>query len=59
MVKKILILGSGNIGSKVAIRLLESGGNIFLFRRNKNKLKKISEVLKYYKTSTPQSLEAI
>ena len=53
--KKILILGSGNIGSKVAIRLLESGGNIFLFRRNKNKLKKISEVLNIIKPQHTKS----
>ena len=53
--KKILILGSGNIGSKVAIRLLESGGNIFLFRRNKNKLKKISEVLNIIKPKQTKS----
>ena len=53
--KKILILGSGNIGSKIAIRLLESGGNIFLFRRNKNKLKKISEVLNIIKPKHTKS----
>ena len=53
--KKILILGTGNIGSKVAIRLLESGGNIFLFRRNKNKLKKISEVLNIIKPQHTKS----
>ncbi len=53
--KKILILGTGNIGSKVAIRLLESGGNIFLFRRNKKKLKKISEVLNIIKPKHTKS----
>ena len=53
--KKILILGTGNIGSKVAIRLLESGGNVFLFRRNKNKLKKISEVLNIIKPKHTKS----
>ncbi len=53
--KKILILGTGNIGTKVAIRLLESGGNVFLFRRNKNKLKKISEVLNIIKPKHTKS----
>ena len=53
--KKILILGAGNIGSKVAIRLLESGGNIFLFRRNTNKLRKINEVLNIIKPEHTKS----
>jgi hypothetical protein len=53
--KKILILGAGNIGSKIAIRLLESGANVFLFRRNKNKLKKISEVLNIIKPQHTKS----
>ena len=53
--KKILILGTGNIGTKVAIRLLESGGNVFLFRRDKNKLKKISEVLNIIKPKHTKS----
>ena len=33
--KKILIIGVGNIGSKIALRLVETGANISLFRRNK------------------------
>lgn len=53
--KKILILGAGNIGSKIAIRLLESGANVFLFRRNKKKLKKISEVLNIIKPQHTKS----
>ena len=53
--KKILILGTGNIGTKIAIRLLESGGNIFLFRRNKKKLQKINEVLNIIKPKYTKS----
>jgi hypothetical protein len=53
--KKILILGTGNIGSKIAIRLLESGANVYLFRRNKVKLKKISEVLNIIKPKHTKS----
>jgi hypothetical protein len=54
--KKILILGTGNIGTKIAIRLLESGGNIFLFRRDKKKLKKINEVLNIIKPRHTKSI---
>lgn len=36
--KKILILGCGNIGFKIGLKLLESGGNVYLYRRNKKKL---------------------
>ena len=31
--KKILILGSGNIGTKLGIKLVESGAGVFLHRR--------------------------
>lgn len=53
--KKILILGAGNIGAKIGIRLLESGGHIFLFRRNKKKLKKINQVLNIIKPEYTKS----
>ena len=39
--KKILILGSGNIGTKLGIKLVESGGNVFLYRRKTKILKNI------------------
>ncbi len=39
--KKILILGSGNIGTKLGIKLVESGGNVFLYRRKIKILKNI------------------
>jgi len=40
--KKILILGTGNIGFKIALKLVESGADVFLFRRNKKILKKMA-----------------
>jgi hypothetical protein len=45
--KKILIIGSGNIGSKLGLKLVESGANVFLYRRNLKKLKKIIETINY------------
>lgn len=43
--KKILILGSGNIGSKLGLKLVESGAEVYLYRRNLKKLKKIVETI--------------
>ena len=39
--KKILILGSGNVGFKLALKLVESGADVYLYRRNKKILKKM------------------
>jgi hypothetical protein len=39
--KKILILGSGNVGFKLALKLVESGADDYLYRRNKKILKKM------------------
>lgn len=39
--KKIAILGGGNIGSKLALKFVERGANVFLVRRDKSKLRKI------------------
>ena len=47
--KKILVVGAGNIGSKIALRLLESGGSVFLIRKNIEKLKKINNALNIIK----------
>ena len=33
--KKILILGAGNVGFKIALKLVECGAELYLFRRNK------------------------
>ena len=53
--KKILILGSGNIGSKLGLKLVESGAEVFLYRRNLKKLKKIVETINLL---LPQGTEA-
>ena len=47
--KKILIVGAGNIGSKIGLRLLESGSSIYLTRRDKKKLKMINATLNIIK----------
>ena len=47
--KKITILGSGNIGSKLGLKLLERGAKVFLYRRNVKKLKSITRALNYIK----------
>ena len=47
--KKILIVGAGNIGSKIALRLLESGGSVYLMRKNIKKLKIINNALNIIK----------
>tara|TARA_A100001011_G_C14315145_1_gene847625 strand:- start:2301 stop:3368 length:1068 start_codon:yes stop_codon:yes gene_type:complete len=47
--KKITILGAGNLGSKIAIKLLERGGKIKLFRRNQQKLKTIIQMINLIK----------
>ena len=47
--KKILIFGTGNIGFKLGLRLIERGAAVYLFRRNKEKLKKICELINLHK----------
>ena len=47
--KKILIFGTGNIGFKLGLRLIERGAAVYLFRRNKEKLKKICELINFIK----------
>tara|TARA_B100000787_G_scaffold166712_1_gene152347 strand:+ start:2648 stop:3670 length:1023 start_codon:yes stop_codon:yes gene_type:complete len=47
--KKILILGSGNIGFKLALKLVESGANVFLYRRSKKILDNIIKSINYIK----------
>lgn len=48
--KKIAIIGGGNVGSKLALKLVERGANLYLTRRNKTKLKKIVEGLNAIKS---------
>ena len=43
--KKILILGAGNIGFKLGIKFVESGAEVFLYRRKKTILKKLSKTI--------------
>ena len=38
--KKILVLGSGNIGFKISQKLVESGGSVYMYRRNQTILDK-------------------
>lgn len=43
--KKIAIIGTGNIGSKVALKLVERGVNVVVTRRDEKILKRITEGL--------------
>ena len=43
--KKILILGVGNVGFKLALKLVESGAEVYLYRRNKKILKKMASII--------------
>jgi hypothetical protein len=48
---KILILGAGNIGSKIALKLCERGANVFLYDKDNEKTKKIIDGLNLIKRS--------
>ena len=39
--KKVVIMGVGNLGSKLALKLVERGSNVYLYRRSKKVLKLI------------------
>ena len=39
--RRVVIVGAGNIGSKIAIKLVECGIDCFLYRRNKKALKDV------------------
>jgi hypothetical protein len=65
--KKIAIIGAGNLGFKLALKLLESGGITYLFRRNRFYLKNLVKSLNiikpkgtlssaYYLRSIPDNL---
>jgi len=47
--KKILIIGAGNIGFKLGLKLVERGSEVFLNRRNTIKLKKVCETINIIK----------
>jgi hypothetical protein len=42
---KIAILGTGNLGAKLALKLVERGANVFVTRRDIKKLEKITDEL--------------
>ena len=54
--KKILIIGSGNIGFKLALKLVENGGNVFLYRRNTKILKNIVSSINFIKPKGTKSI---
>ena len=45
--KKILVLGCGNIGFKLSLKFVESGANLYLFRRNKKILENIKNSINF------------
>jgi len=47
--KKIAIIGCGNIGSKIALKLVERGANVFITGKNKNKINCITKGLNFIK----------
>ncbi len=47
--KQILIIGVGNIGFKLSLRLVERSANVQIYRRDSRKLKKISELINFIK----------
>ena len=47
---KIAIIGGGNVGSKLALKLVERGADVYLSRRSKNKLEKIVDGLNAIKS---------
>jgi hypothetical protein len=49
--KKVLIIGLGNIGFKISLKLVENGANVFLFRRNQNKLLNLKNAINNIKPS--------
>ncbi len=47
--KKVIIIGAGNIGSKLALKFVENGASTFLIRRNKKKLRNIVKTINIIK----------
>ena len=54
--KKVVIIGSGNIGFKLALRLVEQGSNVTIVRRDKEKLDTIVKALNYVKPSETMAM---
>ena len=57
--KKILVVGAGNIGFKIALRLVESGGSVYLIRKNTAKLKIINNALNIIKPIYTKAMSRI
>ena len=53
--KKVLIIGLGNIGFKISLKLVENGATLFLFRRNQNKLLILKNAINNVKPSATAS----
>lgn len=53
--KKITILGAGNLGSKLALRMVERGANVIVVRRNIKKMKIIVNALNLIKPKYTKS----
>lgn len=49
--KKIAIIGAGNLGSKVALKLAERGNDVFITRSNLSKARKTAIALNFLKTN--------
>ena len=58
--KKVTIIGAGNIGSKLALTLLERGSKVFILRRNFEKTKLIAQTINLLKPkNTVEKIKAI
>ncbi|MBI5298914.1 MAG: NAD(P)-binding domain-containing protein [Deltaproteobacteria bacterium] len=53
--KKVAVIGAGNLGSKIALKLVERGCHVVLTRRDPEKLKKIAEGLNAIKSAHTKS----
>ena len=54
--KKILIIGVGNIGFKLALKFVETGSEIYIYRRNQTILKKIQQTINFIKPEGTRSI---
>ncbi len=53
--KKIAILGAGNLGAKLALKLVERGAQVVITRRNKQALEMITQAINYIKPTYTQA----
>jgi len=58
--KEICVIGAGNIGSKVALKLLESGGKIYVFNSTKKSSQKVASAINIMKPKEcPDNVKAV